>query len=94
MILYPFRAISVYSFATPMCVQSRPIIVKTCPRASDFVMVPSMSDTTTESEESQRKIRAVQAITPEAERENVIVLAPFFRLSCFSCSDVRRRVLT
>ena len=37
MILYPFLTISVYNLATPTCVQSRPIIAKTCPRPSDLV---------------------------------------------------------
>ena len=36
MILYPLRQMSVYSFATPRCVQSRPIIVNTWPSASDL----------------------------------------------------------
>lgn len=45
------------------------------------------------SELSQRKIRAVHATTPDADSENVIVLAPFFRLSSFNWSEVRRSVL-
>src|ERR1700678_2782112 len=94
MILYPFRTISVYNFATPTCVQSRPIIANTCPRPSDLcsglahsifdkqkiephlVMVPSISETTTRSVESQTNIRAVAATAPVADRENVIVFAP------------------
>lgn len=83
MILYPFRQISVYSLATPRCVQSLPIMVKTCPRASDLVIVPSMSDTTIWSAESQTNSRAVQAATPVAEREKVIVLAPGFKSKDF-----------
>ena len=94
MILYPFFEISVYNFATPTCVQSRPIIVNTWPSASDLVMVPSMSETTIKSELSQRKILAVQATAPDAESEKVIVLEPFLRLSCFSWSEARRNVLT
>lgn len=34
--LYPLLTISVYSFATPACVQSRPIMFKTWPKASDL----------------------------------------------------------
>ena len=48
-----------------------------------FVIVPSISETTTEAVSSHRKILAVQAASPEAERENVMVFIPGFRLSCF-----------
>lgn len=94
MILYPFRQMSVYSFATPECVQSRPIMVNTWPRASDLVIVPSISETTIWSVASQTNMRAVQVAAPVAEIEKVIELGPFFRLSCFNWSDVNRRVLT
>lgn len=47
-----------------------------------LVIVPSMSDITTWSDESQRKILAVQ-VTTLAEREKVIEFGPFLRLSCF-----------
>ncbi|KAH3682008.1 hypothetical protein WICPIJ_007027 [Wickerhamomyces pijperi] len=46
MMLYPFIWISLNNFATPGCVQSRPNIVRTWPRASDLVIVPSMSEIT------------------------------------------------
>ena len=65
MIRYPFLAMSWYSLATPRCVQSRPIRVNTWPSASDLVIVPSMSDTTTWCVLSQRKMRAVHVATPE-----------------------------
>jgi len=45
--------------------------------------VPSMSETTTRSVESHTKIRAVHAMTPEVDRENVMVFAPDFRLRDF-----------
>ena len=50
---------------------------------SYLVMVPSMSDTTTESVCSQTNIRAVHAVAPVDEREKVMVFAPDFRLSDF-----------
>jgi hypothetical protein len=48
-----------------------------------FVIVPSISDMTTISFESHTKIRAVQAITPVVDNENVMVFAPGFKLSAF-----------
>lgn len=50
---------------------------------SYLVIVPSMSDTSTRSVESQTKIRAVHAMVPEVESEKVIELGPGFRLSDF-----------
>jgi hypothetical protein len=47
------------------------------------VIVPSMSETTTESSYSQTNIRAVHAVAPVNERENVIVFAPGFRSKDF-----------
>lgn len=52
-------------------------------------MVPSMSEMSTMSVESQTKIRAVHAITPDVERENVIVFAPAFKLSAFCGSLIQ-----
>ena len=57
-----------------------------------FVIVPSMSDTTTQSVASQRKILAVQAVAPEADRENVIEFIPGLRSSCF-CEKLRHSIL-
>lgn len=48
-----------------------------------FVMVPSMSDTTTKSVCSQTKIRAVHATTPVADSEKVMVFAPGLRSKDF-----------
>lgn len=47
---------------------------------SYFVIVPSISDMTTRSSSSQRKIRAVHDATPEYEEETekIILLAPCF----------------
>lgn len=90
--LYPFRHMSVYSFATPIWVQSRPIIVNTWPNASDLVIVPSMSETTTWSFASHRNMRAVHAMAPDADNENVIGFGPAFKSSCF-CLVVRTRSL-
>lgn len=42
-----------------------------------------MSETTIESVSFHKKILAVQAASPEAERENVIEFIPGFRFSCF-----------
>ena len=53
------------------------------PQNTHFVIVPSISDTTTKSVESHTKMRAIHAIAPEAEREKVMELAPAFRLSDF-----------
>ena len=51
---------------------------------TDFVIVPSISDTTTESVWSQTNILAVHAVALVDERENVTVFAPGlrFRDSC------------
>lgn len=46
-------------------------------------MVPSISETTTLSELSHTKMRAVQAITPDADSENVILFGPLLRLRFF-----------
>lgn len=48
-----------------------------------FVIVPSMSEITIESVDSQTNIRAVHATTPDADKENVILLAPGFSSSFF-----------
>lgn len=48
-----------------------------------LVIVPSISDITTRSVESHTKIRAVAAMAPEADNENVIAFAPGLRLSDF-----------
>lgn len=47
------------------------------------MIVPSISEITTRSVESHTKIRAVHAMAPEVERENVIVLAPGLRFRAF-----------
>src|SRR6266702_5053835 len=93
---------SVYNLATPRCVQSRPISVNMCPSASDLplcqptlakeghethlVIVPSISDTTTLSVCSHKKMRAAHATTPDEASEKVIVFAPGRRSS--ACCDV------
>ena len=46
-------------------------------------MVPSMSETTIESVSSQKKMLAVQAVSPESERENVMEFFPDFKFNCF-----------
>lgn len=46
-----------------------------------LVIVPSISDMTITSVDSHTNIRAVHAMTPVVESENVIVLAPGFKLS-------------
>lgn len=48
-----------------------------------LVIVPSISDTTTESVDSQRKMLAVHAVSPESERENVMEFFPGFKSNCF-----------
>lgn len=48
-----------------------------------FVIVPSISEMSTLSVCSQTKMRAVHAMTPEADSENVIVFAPGFKSSVF-----------
>ena len=48
-----------------------------------FVIVPSISEMTTLSVCSQTKMRAVQAMTPEADNENVIEFAPDLRFNVF-----------
>lgn len=48
-----------------------------------FVIVPSISEITTKSVDSQTKIRAVHATAPEVDSEKVIVLAPGFKLRLF-----------
>lgn len=48
-----------------------------------FVMVPSMSEMTTRSVWFHMKMRAVHAIAPVAESENVIELAPGFSSRLF-----------
>lgn len=50
---------------------------------NNFVIVPSISEMTTRSVESQTNIRAVAAIAPEADKEKVIALAPGRRLRDF-----------
>jgi hypothetical protein len=52
--------------------------------SSYFVIVPSISEITTRSSSSHRKMREVQDATPEYEEETekTILLAP-----CLSCSD-------
>lgn len=47
------------------------------------MIVPSMSETTTWSVDSQRNIRAVHATAPDAEREKVIVFEPALRSNAF-----------
>jgi hypothetical protein len=44
MILYPLLQTSVYSLATPRCVQSRPIAANTWPKASDLITSRSVAD--------------------------------------------------
>ena len=44
MILYPLLQTSVYSLATPKCVQSRPIAANTWPKASDLIISRSATD--------------------------------------------------
>ena len=46
-------------------------------------MVPSISETTTLSVLSHTKMRAVQAMAPDAEREKVILFAPDLRFRFF-----------
>lgn len=48
-----------------------------------LVIVPSISDTTTKSVDCHTKMRAVHAMTPEADSENVMVLAPDFKFNDF-----------
>jgi len=48
-----------------------------------FVIVPSISEITTRSVESQTKIRAVAATAPEVESEKVIEFAPGRRFRDF-----------
>lgn len=48
-----------------------------------LVIVPSISETTTWSVESQTNMRAAQPGAPVVESENVIVLAPGFRFNDF-----------
>lgn len=47
------------------------------------MMVPSMSEMTIESVESQTKIRAVHAAAPDAESEKVMLFDPTLRSSAF-----------
>ena len=54
-----------------------------------FVIVPSISEITTRSVESQTKIRAVAATAPEVESEKVIELAPGRRFRDF-WGDIRQ----
>lgn len=46
-----------------------------------------MSEITTKSVESHKKMRAVHAITPVVDNENVILLAPDFKLRDF-CQSI------
>jgi hypothetical protein len=55
-----------------------------------LVIVPSMSETTTRSVESHKKMRAVHAMTPVVDNENVIVLAPVFKSRDFCESIIKR----
>lgn len=68
----------------------RPVVVLADNRKRNnethFVIVPSMSDTTTLSECSHKKTRAAHATTPDEASENVIVFAPGRRSS--ACYDV------
>lgn len=47
------------------------------------MIVPSISEITTRSFESQTNIRAVAAIAPEADKEKVMAFAPGLRLRDF-----------
>lgn len=51
--------------------------------STNLVIVPSISETTTRSVDSQTKIRAVVADSPVADREKVIEFAPGFKFNDF-----------
>ena len=81
---------SLYSFATPACVQSRPIMVSTWPSASDLVMVPSMSEMTTGTSYRHRYILAEHVARLTVK---LMLLMPDVSFSAFSWSLVSRSVL-
>lgn len=61
-------------------------------KRAHLVIVPSISETTTWSVESQTNMRAAHPGTPVVESENVIVFAPGFRFSDFCKAKKMRTV--
>ncbi|KAH3672460.1 hypothetical protein OGATHE_002301 [Ogataea polymorpha] len=90
--LYPLNWMSANNLATPTCVQSLPSMVRTWPRASDLVIVPSMSDITIGTLCFQRKSFAETKALPLLTL-NCKSFSPGLSDRHLSCSDVSRSVL-